>query len=260
MWWSYVVRAQPSSEYSTNRITMNQQPNPYGNYGPSGPGSVPPTYGHHTPNLGQPTPSVPPAYGPPHPQGSPYPSNNPTTLAGRPAGAWMRFLAYVLDTVFIGLAQFPLDSIFPKFAPTGDFPDRLERVQSLREFGEVLSGAVSISNVVMSQVVAVALWLVYRTLMEHHFGASLGKMFANLRVFTQNYQRPSYGQALKRNAWFAATLPLLIFLQISGPLTGMAIVGAVGFVIQIALGINIAASPYRRHVCDSWADSSVINK
>lgn len=61
-------------------------------------------------------------------------------------------------------------------------------------------------------VLSAVIWVLYKTIMEWKFGATIGKMLTRIRVVDERMQFPSFDQAMIRFApFFAVSLSMLLF-------------------------------------------------
>ena len=143
-----------------------------------------------------PMPPVEPMPAPPPP--APAPPPPPVVSgAGRPADVGPRLIARLIDGVAIWIILIILGSILS----VGIFA-----------FGSGFDGIF-----LLFSVIAALLVVGYFALMESNMGQTLGKMVVGVRTEGPSGGKPTFEQALKRNAWYALyIIPILGWLAVLG--------------------------------------------
>jgi uncharacterized RDD family membrane protein YckC len=124
------------------------------------------------------------------------------------AGFWVRFFAYLIDAILLGIASSIISNLFlgsslgalTQLATLGENPDT-DLV--LRQLGTALSGFVG-ATIFATVAVTILTWLYYAFLESGERQGTLGKMAMGLIVTDENSQRLSFGQASWR--YFAKSL------------------------------------------------------
>ncbi|MFN3267520.1 MAG: RDD family protein [Deinococcales bacterium] len=124
------------------------------------------------------------------------------------AGFWMRFLAYLIDAILLGIGSSILSNLFigsslealVRLATLGNSADSYLVLQQL---GTTLSGFVT-ATILASVAVVILTWLYYAFLESGERQGTLGKMALGLIVTTENNQRLGFWQASFR--YFAKSL------------------------------------------------------
>jgi uncharacterized RDD family membrane protein YckC len=161
---------------------------------------------------------------PPTPQETPG-----TPVAGRPGELMDRFLARLVDGLFLGIAYWILSAVFASLFLRG----------LIHSAGEVLLYATFLSIFFVSVAIGYFAWF------ESNRGQTLGKQLLKLQVFGPRGGHPTMEQAVRRNIFYAAQLITIIPVVgwIVGPLASLALV------IMVAVTIN--NDPVRRQ---GWHD------
>jgi len=114
------------------------------------------------------------------------------------AGFWIRFVAYLLDGLILGVIIGPIFFIF--FAPVAGFESFADNPEAIAVFAAGLSGFVFIEIVV---------YVLYFAGMESSkYQATLGKMVVGVIVIDEDGNRISFGRAAGR--FFSKILSALI--------------------------------------------------
>jgi uncharacterized RDD family membrane protein YckC len=100
-----------------------------------------------------------------------------------------------------------------------------------------LFGGFGIGSIVASIVTAVIV-IGYFALMEAQLGQTVGKMLVGLKTEGPDGNKPSFDQALKRNAWYA-----------------IAIVPWIGGLAQLAVAVYIAVTISNSQTRTGWHDT-----
>jgi uncharacterized RDD family membrane protein YckC len=124
------------------------------------------------------------------------------------AGFWVRFFAYLIDAILLGIAGSIISNLFlgsslsalTQLATLGNSADS-ELV--LRQVGTALSGFIG-ATIFASVAVAILTWLYYAFLESGERQGTLGKMAMGLIVTDENNQRLGFGQASWR--YFAKSI------------------------------------------------------
>ena len=104
------------------------------------------------------------------------------------AGFWIRFVAYLLDSIILGVIIGPIFFLF--FAPAAGFASFADDPEAIMVFAAGMSGFVMIELVV---------YLIYFAGMESSkYQATLGKMAIWVIVTDENGDRVSFGRAAGR--------------------------------------------------------------
>ena len=104
------------------------------------------------------------------------------------AGFWIRFVAYLLDSIILGVIIGPIFFLF--FAPAAGFASFADDPEAIMVFAAGMSGFVMIELVV---------YLIYFAGMESSkYQATLGKMAIGVIVTDENGDRVSFGRAAGR--------------------------------------------------------------
>jgi uncharacterized RDD family membrane protein YckC len=155
----------------------------------------------------------------------PPPASQPTGQIGQPADLGPRFLARLIDFVLLGVVSGIIGSLLVVGMLMG--PDG----SVFSTWGVPRSSSYAANAV--SSVISAVLTLGYFSLMEFSRGQTLGKMLVKLQTRGPDGDRPTLGQALKRNAFTA--IPVLGVLPYFGVISGLLNLLAV---ITIAVTIN----------------------
>jgi uncharacterized RDD family membrane protein YckC len=215
---------QPGSQYNYN----NTPPGGYGtNYGTGG--YEQPNYnannnfGGYNPVMGGQQPYYAPGYGTPG-----------TGLARNYAGFWLRFGAYLIDSVIIGVVT-SIIFLVPFFGYFGSFINKYEgtllrycdvdsRSYSNAACNEALENILinqnelgaMLSAILIPMLIAVLISYGYYTLMTAR-GGTLGKLAFGLRVIKEDGSNPGFGRALLRSTigyWISAAIFYLGFIWV----------------------------------------------
>jgi uncharacterized RDD family membrane protein YckC len=124
------------------------------------------------------------------------------------AGFWVRFLAYLIDAILLGIASSIISNLFlgsslgalTQLSTLGETADS-EAV--LRQLGTTLSGFIG-ATIFATLAVTILTWLYYAFLESGERQGTLGKMAMGLIVTDENNQRLGFGQASWR--YFAKSL------------------------------------------------------
>lgn len=110
-----------------------------------------------------------------------------TAPAGRPAGFWIRFVAYILDGLILGLVAAVMVAIFAAIAAVS---------------GKTADGdppaAIVLLGVLMVLAYVLMCWLYEALLTSSERGATLGKRALGLRIVRADGVRLSFGRATAR--------------------------------------------------------------
>ena len=114
------------------------------------------------------------------------------------AGFWIRFVAYLLDSIILGVIIGPIFFLF--FAPAAGFASFADDPEAIMVFAAGMSGFVLIELVV---------YLIYFAGMESSkYQATLGKMAIGVIVTDENGDRVSFARATGR--FFSKILSAMI--------------------------------------------------
>jgi uncharacterized RDD family membrane protein YckC len=159
------------------------------------------------------------------PGGTSWPGPGWGGRVGQPADLGPRFLARLVDFVLLGIVSAIIGGIIVAglvLGSSGNF---------FSTYGVGRGGSYA-ANALSSVISALITWG-YFTLMESSRGQTLGKMLLKLRTVGPGGDRPTFEQALKRNAFTA--IPILGVIPVVGFLSGLLSLVAV---ITIAVTIN----------------------
>lgn len=234
---------------------------------PEGSGSQPPPEGTSKqpppPPSGQPGPGQPPQPGqgshgtappPPPPQGGwqqggwqagrqprgeqpAYAPRGARPGIGQPADLTSRFVARLLDVILLGFAR----GVLLMLLMVGVLA-RQNATSSLTGWSWS-TGTAWAANAVASLVTA-ALSITYFTIMENKRGQTLGKMVMRLETRGPHGGRPTFEQALKRNAFTA--IPAIGAIPFVGGLSWLLEIAAV-----VTIAVTINSDRVNRH---GWHD------
>jgi uncharacterized RDD family membrane protein YckC len=149
----------------------------------------------------------------------------PASGVGAPGDLGNRFLARLIDHILLGIVTFVI--IVPLFI-AAMFTD----VSGFDFFGGFSAGSL-VSGIVVAVIV-----IGYFSLMESQIGQTVGKMLLNLRTEGPAGGKPTFEQALKRNAWYA-----------------LAIIPILGGLAQLAVAIYIAVTINNSATRTGWHDT-----
>lgn len=97
------------------------------------------------------------------------------------AGFWIRFVAYIIDGIILGIVTFPLGIIFPAVTMDGVIP------------------IMNTTNMMITQVLSVAIFLGYFIFMEGSKATTIGKMALGLTIIDESGNPITMGKAVPRN-------------------------------------------------------------
>jgi len=104
------------------------------------------------------------------------------------AGFWIRFVAYIIDSILLGIIIGPIFFMF--FAPAAGFASFADDPEAIAIFAAGMSGFV---------VIELVIYLLYFAGMESSkYQATLGKMAIGVIVIDENGNRISFGRAVGR--------------------------------------------------------------
>jgi uncharacterized RDD family membrane protein YckC len=119
-------------------------------------------------------------------------------------GVGIRFAATLIDSLVIGFIAWifialAIGSAFSTIAPiqpatSGDINATIAQFNSTVT---QVSGALS-AGIAVSVFLALIVWFLYYTLLEGHYGQTLGKWFVKIKVVKENGAKISYGDAAIR--------------------------------------------------------------
>ena len=170
----------------------------------------------------QPSGSAPGGYPPPPPP-SAYPAPpapGAFSRAGQPADLMPRFLARLIDYILLMIVNVVLVAVVVIGAIMGD-------TAGFGGFGATNTAAGAVSS-----ILAAILYVGYFAVMESSRGQTVGKMVMSIAVQGPDGGRPTFAEAVKRNAW--AGLGILGIVPIIG--------GVIGGLLQLAAVIYIAVT------------------
>ena len=169
---------------------------------------------------GYPPPPTPDAYA-----SAPW-AGGPVSQAGQPADLMPRFLARLIDYVILAIVNVVIVAVVVIGAVMGD-------TAGFGGFGATNSAAGAVSA-----VLGAILYVGYFSLMESSRGQTVGKMAMGLRVQGPDGNRPTMGEAVKRNAW--AGLGALGVVPVIGGLIGGLLQLAAVIYIAVTINTNVA--------------------
>lgn len=163
-------------------------------------------------------------------------------------GAWMRFLAYFIDSL--------LASIFGLILCFLIFWSRwLEWFDTLPEDSasstDMSDPDLPILLLAGGTAVLIITWFLYRVLMEVGFSATLGKMIIGAKVCMEDGSPVTFNASMKRNSWYCITA-IGSFIPLVGSL--------VNILIPILIGTSIANDPQKQSFFDKFAETIVIKR
>ncbi len=124
-------------------------------------------------------------------------------LIGRPAGFWIRFVAYLIDAFILGVALVVMVGVVAAFAAlTGETSDTSK--------DELSPAVVGLALLMIVAYVAVA-WLYEALLTSSERGATLGKRALGLRIVRADGARLSFGRASGRYFLKVMITPMVPF-------------------------------------------------
>ncbi|MEL4163351.1 RDD family protein [Corynebacterium bovis] len=161
-------------------------------------------------------------------------------------GAWMRFLAYFIDTIVVSAISLIIDY----FLFGSQYSEWTDQLREATDAGTPAPG-IPASILYGAGVVMYVVWFLYRAGMEAGAGGSLGRFITGQRVVTLEGGKVSFGTSLIRNSWYL----------INGI---VALIPFVGFylsvLVPIVVGVTIARSPLKQSFSDKWAKAQVVKK
>ncbi|MDH2455458.1 RDD family protein [Corynebacterium bovis] len=172
--------------------------------------------------------------------------DDPTAGAPERPGAWMRFLAYFIDTIVVSVISLIIDYVL--------FGSQYsEWTDQLREAVEADTTAPPFPTSIIYGGAAVmfVIWFLYRAGMEAGAGGSLGRFITGQRVVTLEGGKVSFGTALIRNSWYLINAIVALI-----PFVGY----FASIVVPIVVGVTIARSPLNQSFSDKWAKAQVVKK
>ena len=199
------------------------------------------------PPDGRQSPSPPPDNDPQQAGGWQHPAPLPqqrTGGVGQPADLGPRFVARLLDFILLGVVSSTIGTLLVVGALLGSDVGLLSAWGVEPAESYVANAASSAFSVVIS--------LGYFALMESKLGQTLGKMLLRLQTRGRDGGRPTFGQALKRNAFTA--IPILGIIPFLGFVSGLLSLLAV---ITIAATIS-SDTVTRRGWHDRLADGTTV--
>lgn len=102
-----------------------------------------------------------------------------------------------------------------------------------------------------STLVATLVWFIYRVLMEHNYGGTLGKKAIGARVVSTNGGPLTMQQAFIRNSWY-------VLYAVGSLVPGVSYIFTFG--VPIAIAVMIGTDKDNRHITDKWAIAEVVDK
>jgi uncharacterized RDD family membrane protein YckC len=110
------------------------------------------------------------------------------------AGFWMRFLAYIIDAIILGIASFII--LIPLFGIVG--VTAASNAEDLQSGGGGLIAALVGTYLLTVVLITAASWLYYALMESSAKQATLGKLALSLRVTDMAGNRISFGRATGR--------------------------------------------------------------
>jgi uncharacterized RDD family membrane protein YckC len=135
------------------------------------------------------------------------------------AGFWLRVVAYLIDSIVLGLA---FCAIFIPFAVMTGLTAVLGNIHPGEDPGDVgaaLGGTIVLGFVTIAMLSVLGSWLYHAKMESSDWQATLGKKVLNLRVTDLNGARITFGRASGRH--FAKIITGLIPLGIGFALAGL---------------------------------------
>lgn len=172
----------------------------------------------------------------------------PPLTGGLYAGAGKRLGAFLIDQIIIGIIGLILLMVFAG----EDFTTYADEYSAWDAAGQVGDAPTfDLGGFLLSSLLTLVIWFIYRVLMESRSGQTLGKKALGIKVVTAEGTTVTVGTSFKRNSWYIAVFLLSVFVGTIG--------GLVGLILMGVLGVTIRRSPFSQHTFDQWAKTYVVN-